>query len=55
MKTQKEIETIKNTYEISEILNNLFSKYKNYDSTMEEHYDPSTIFGNKAISNTHMS
>lgn len=51
MKTQKEIETIKNSYEISEILINLFSKYKNYDSTLEEHYDPSTLFVNKRKSN----
>lgn len=51
MKTQKEIETTKNTYEISEILINLFSKYKNYDSTLEEHYDPSTLFADRKKSN----
>lgn len=51
MKTQKEIETMKNSYEISEILINLFSKYKNYDSTLVEHYDPSTLFAKRRKSN----
>lgn len=46
MRTQKEIETIKDTYDTSVLLCNLFEKYKNYDSTLVEHYDPSTLFAN---------
>lgn len=47
MKTQKEIETIKNTYDTSKILLTLFKKYKDYDSTLFEHYDPNSLFANK--------
>lgn len=51
MRTQKEIETIKDTYDTSALLCNLFEKYKNYDSTLVEHYDPSTLFANRKKSN----
>lgn len=47
MKTKKECETLKETYETSRILQELFEKYKNYDSTLNEHYDPNTIFKNR--------
>lgn len=47
MKTQKEIETIEDIYDTSQILLKLFSKYKNYDSTLMEHYDPNTLFANR--------
>lgn len=47
MKTQKEIETIKNTYDTSKILLTLFKKYKDYDSTLFEHYDPNSLFANR--------
>lgn len=44
MKTQKEIEVINDIYQTSDILLSLFEKYKNYDSTFEEHFDPNTLF-----------
>lgn len=47
MKTKKEYETLKNTYETSKILLELFEKYKNYNSTLNEHYDPNSIFKNR--------
>lgn len=47
MKTQKEIETIKNTCDTSKILLTLFEKYKDYDSTLFEHYDPNSLFTNR--------
>ena len=47
MKTQKEIETMQKTYDTSRKLLNLFLKYQNYDSTIEEHYDSSDLFPHK--------
>ena len=47
MKTQKEIETIKNTCDTSKILLKLFKKYNDYDSTLFEHYDPNSLFANR--------
>lgn len=47
MKTQKEIETIKNTCDTSNILLTLFKKYKDYNSTLFEHYDPNILFANR--------
>ena len=44
MKTQKEIETIQNTRDTSKILLELFKKYKDYDSSLVEHYDPIVSF-----------
>ena len=55
MKTQREIETIKKNNEISEILINLFSKYKDYDSTLVEHYDSNTLFANRKKSSAKSS
>lgn len=57
MKTQKETEIIRDNLDTAEILLNLFSKYKNFDSTKFEHYDPDTLFANrkkesKSIENT---
>lgn len=52
MKTEKEIETLEGTYGTSKILLSLFSKYKNYDSTLFEHYDPNTLFANRKRVNT---
>ncbi len=52
MKTEKEIETLESTYDTSKILLSLFSKYKNYDSTLFEHYDPNTLFANRKRVNT---
>ena len=51
MKTQKEIEIIKNNYDTSKILLTLFKKYNDYDSTLFEHYDPNSLFGNRQKSN----
>lgn len=51
MKTQKEIETIQNTYDTSKILLALFQKYKDYDSTLVEHYDPNSLFANRKKEN----
>ena len=47
MKTQKEIEIIKNTCDISKILLTLFKNYKDYDSTLFEHYDSNSLFANR--------
>lgn len=47
MKTKKECKTIKDTYDTSRILVELFEKYKNYDSTMFEHYNPDELFANR--------
>lgn len=47
MKTKKECEMLEETYETSRILLKLFEKYKNYDSTLHEHYDPNTLFKNR--------
>lgn len=55
MKTQREIETIKKNDEISEILINLFSKYKDYDSTLVEHYDPNALFASRKKSSAKRS
>lgn len=44
MKTKRECKTIKETYNTSRILVELFQKYKNYDSTLIEHYDSNTLF-----------
>lgn len=51
MKTQKEIETIQNTYDTSKMLLALFKKYKDYDSTLVEHYNPNSIFANRKKEN----
>lgn len=53
MKTQKEIETIKNTCDTSKILLALFKKYKDYDSTLVEHYDPNSLFVNRKNANVY--
>lgn len=47
MKTQKEIETIQNIHDTSKILLELFKKYKNYNSSLVEHYDPHSFFSNR--------
>lgn len=47
MKTQKEIETIQNIHDTSKILLELFKKYKNYNSSLVEHYDPNSFFSNR--------
>ncbi len=47
MKTQKEIETIQNTRDTSKILLELFKKYKDYDSSLVEHYDPNSFLSNR--------
>ena len=47
MKTKRECETIKETYDTSKILVDLFKKYKNYDSTLIEHYDSNTLFDSR--------
>lgn len=51
MKTQKEIETIKNTCDTSKILLALFKKYEDYDITLVEHYDPNSLFANRKNEN----
>lgn len=47
MKTQKEIETLDGIYDTSQLLLELFSKYKDYDSTLIEHYDSNSLFNNR--------
>lgn len=47
MKTEKEIETIRNACDTSRILITLFEKYKDYDSTLLEHYESNSLFTNR--------
>ena len=47
MKTKRECKTIKETYDSSRILVELFEKYRNYDSSLIEHYDSNSLFASR--------
>ena len=47
MKTKRECKTIKEIYDTSRILVELFEKYRNYDSTLIEHYDSNSLFASR--------